>query len=183
MRPSLGGKVSKDIRSLLTEAVRKRMMGVRRIGCLLSGGLDSSLIAALVVQNAKLINLPYRIQTFAIGMRGSPDLAAARKVAQHLGTDHHEVIFTPEEGLAALKDVIRHNESYDITTTRASVGKHMTQSFSLSFDMLTHFSDKDAIHVTFMPILIFLKTTNRYLDSMIAYRADENPMPKCDCGH
>ena len=69
-----------SIRHLLTAAVSKRMMGVRRIGCLLSGGLDSSLIAALVCKLSKQWNLDYRIQTFATGMPGSPDLAAARKV-------------------------------------------------------------------------------------------------------
>lgn len=75
-----GGKVLQDIRDLLSAAVRKRMMGVRRIGCLLSGGLDSSLITALVVKHAKELHLPYNIQTFSIGMEGSPDVLAARKV-------------------------------------------------------------------------------------------------------
>lgn len=75
-----GGKVEKDIRDLLTAAVSKRMMGVRRIGCLLSGGLDSSLIAALVCKLCKEWGIDYKIQTFSIGMAGSPDIIAAKKV-------------------------------------------------------------------------------------------------------
>lgn len=114
---------------LLKEAVRKRMMGARRIGCLLSGGLDSSLISALVAQVAKEDNLGYKIQTFSIGMEDSPDVVAARKVAKHLDTDHHEVSFTPQEGIDAIKDVIYHNESYDITTTRASVGMYLLAKY------------------------------------------------------
>lgn len=74
----------KNIRDLLSAAVLKRMMGVRRIGCLLSGGLDSSLISALVVKHARELNLPYNIQTFSIGMEGSPDVLAARKVSDRI---------------------------------------------------------------------------------------------------
>ena len=76
----VGNCVSANIRHLLTAAVSKRMMGVRWIGSLLSGGLDSSLIAAIVCKLSKQWNLDYRIQTFATGMPGSLDLAAARKV-------------------------------------------------------------------------------------------------------
>lgn len=72
--------MEENVRDLLTAAVKKRMMGVRRIGCLLSGGLDSSLIASLVCKLSKEWNLDYKIQTFAIGMPGSPDLIAAKKV-------------------------------------------------------------------------------------------------------
>lgn len=65
---------------LLSAAVEKRLMGDRRIGCLLSGGLDSSLVAALLVKQAKEYNLPYKIQSFAVGMEDSPDIVAARQV-------------------------------------------------------------------------------------------------------
>lgn len=75
-----GDNALKNIHDLLSAAVKKRMMGVRRIGCLLSGGLDSSLITSLVVRHAKEMQLPYNIQTFSIGMDGSPDVIAARKV-------------------------------------------------------------------------------------------------------
>jgi asparagine synthase (glutamine-hydrolysing) len=70
-----------NIRKLLSAAVEKRLMTDRRIGCLLSGGLDSSLIAALLMKYAKEYNLPYKIQSFAIGMDDSPDIIAARQVS------------------------------------------------------------------------------------------------------
>lgn len=110
-----------NIRKLLTMAVRKRLMADRRIGCLLSGGLDSSLIASLLVKEAKKTNLPYKVQSFAIGMGDSPDLKAARIVAKHIGTEHHEVIFTEEDVVKILDDVIYTLETPDITTIRASI--------------------------------------------------------------
>uniref|UniRef100_A0A672L0K4 Asparagine synthetase [glutamine-hydrolyzing] n=1 Tax=Sinocyclocheilus grahami TaxID=75366 RepID=A0A672L0K4_SINGR len=112
--------VKSNIRILFESAVKKRLMAHRRIGCLLSGGLDSSLVAATLVKLAKEEQLPYPIQTFSIGAEDSPDVAAARKVAAHIGSEHHEVNFTPEEGICALEEVIVHLESYDITTVRAS---------------------------------------------------------------
>lgn len=72
--------VHENIRKLFSAAVEKRLMSDRRIGCMLSGGLDSSLVAALLVKYAKQHKLPYRIQSFSIGMDGSPDIIAARKV-------------------------------------------------------------------------------------------------------
>ncbi|KAL5007851.1 hypothetical protein ScPMuIL_016657 [Solemya velum] len=119
----------RNIRLLLEAAVTKRLMSERRIGCLLSGGLDSSLVTALVVKHAKENNFMYPIQTFSIGMEGSTDLLAARKVAEHLQTEHHEVVFTPEEGIDALENVIYHLESYDITTVRASVGMYLVSKY------------------------------------------------------
>lgn len=104
-------------------------MAHRRIGCLLSGGLDSSLVAALLVKLAKEEKLPYPIQTFSIGAEDSPDVAAARKVADYIGSEHHVVNFTPEEGISALEDVIVHLESYDITTVRASVGMYLVSKY------------------------------------------------------
>uniref|UniRef100_A0A6I8PDN6 Glutamine-dependent asparagine synthetase n=1 Tax=Ornithorhynchus anatinus TaxID=9258 RepID=A0A6I8PDN6_ORNAN len=94
--------VKGNIRLLFENAVRKRLMTERRIGCLLSGGLDSSLVAAVLLKQIKERKLPYPLQTFAIGMEDSPDLLAARKVASHIGSEHHEVIF----------------DTYDITTVR-----------------------------------------------------------------
>uniref|UniRef100_A0A8C1JXB2 Asparagine synthetase [glutamine-hydrolyzing] n=1 Tax=Cyprinus carpio TaxID=7962 RepID=A0A8C1JXB2_CYPCA len=117
--------VKSNIRILFEDAVKKRLMAHRRIGCLLSGGLDSSLVAATLVKLAKEEELPYPIQTFSIGAEDSPDVAAARKVAAHIGSEHHEVNFTPEEGIRALEEVIVHLESYDITTVRASVGMYL----------------------------------------------------------
>lgn len=121
--------VKKNIAMLLEKAVEKRLMSERRVGCLLSGGLDSSLVAALVVKLSKKRGITYPIQTFAIGMEGSPDLKAAKKVAAHLGTEHHEIIMTAKEGLDAIEDTICHLESYDITTVRASVGMYLLSKY------------------------------------------------------
>jgi len=107
-----------------------RLMSHRRIGCMLSGGLDSSLIAALTVQEARKQGITYPIQTFSIGMdEESPDLLAARKVAKHLGTEHHEIRFTAEDAINHLKDIIKSLESYDITTTRASIGMYFVSKY------------------------------------------------------
>ncbi|TKS89042.1 Asparagine synthetase [glutamine-hydrolyzing] [Collichthys lucidus] len=121
--------VKGNIRKLFESAVRKRLMAHRRIGCLLSGGLDSSLVAATLVKLAKEEKLLYPIQTFSIGSEDSPDVLAARKVAAHIGSEHHEVNFTPEEGIQAVEEVIFHLETYDITTVRASVGMYLISKY------------------------------------------------------
>ncbi|XP_011881317.1 PREDICTED: asparagine synthetase [glutamine-hydrolyzing] [Vollenhovia emeryi] len=118
-----------NIRKLLSAAVEKRLMGDRRIGCLLSGGLDSSLVAALLVKHAKKYNLSYKIQSFAIGMDDSPDIVAARQVANYIGTEHHEIIFTPQDVKDVLNKVIYSLETYDITTVRASVGMYLLSRY------------------------------------------------------
>ncbi|XP_023933088.1 asparagine synthetase [glutamine-hydrolyzing] [Lingula anatina] len=145
LAPALVDDVTTNIRNLLNAAVKKRLMANRRIGCLLSGGLDSSLVAALVVKNAKELGVPYKVQTFATGMPGSTDILAARKVADFLGTEHHEVFFTEEEGIQALGDVIRHLESYDITTVRASTGMYLVSKYiSENTDSVVIFSGEGA---------------------------------------
>ncbi|XP_050520193.1 asparagine synthetase [glutamine-hydrolyzing] [Daktulosphaira vitifoliae] len=121
--------VHANIRYLLTESVKKRMMSNRRIGCLLSGGLDSSLIAAILVKLSKELGLPYPIQTFSIGMEDSPDILAARQVAKHIGSEHHEVIFTANDVLNVLNDVIHTLETADITTIRASCGMYLVSQY------------------------------------------------------
>lgn len=121
--------MSQNIRDLLTEACRKRLMADRRIGCLLSGGLDSSLVAALLVKLAREVGLPYRIQSFAIGMADSPDLIAAKQVADHIGTEHHEIIFTENDVASVLDEVIFSLETADITTIRASIGMYLVSRY------------------------------------------------------
>ncbi|XP_053718504.1 asparagine synthetase [glutamine-hydrolyzing] isoform X1 [Synchiropus splendidus] len=121
--------VKGNIRILFENAVRKRLMANRRIGCLLSGGLDSSLVAATLVKLSKEWKLPYPIQTFSIGSKDSPDILAARKVAAHIGSEHHEVFFSVEDGLKSVEKVIFHLETYDITTIRASVGMYLVSKY------------------------------------------------------
>ena len=93
-------------------------MADRPLGCMLSGGLDSSLIASIL---CKLLG-PENVRTYSIGMSGSLDLHYSKIVSEYLGTNHTEVQFTPEEGFAAIPEIIKDLESYDITTIRASVG-------------------------------------------------------------
>jgi len=141
-------KHKENVSKLLTMAVKKRLMADRRIGCLLSGGLDSSLVAAILVKEAKKINLPYKIQSFAIGMEGSPDLAKAQQVAKFIGTEHHEVIFTEEDVAKVLDDVIYYLETPDITTIRASIPMFLLSKFILdNTDTTVVFSGEGADEV------------------------------------
>lgn len=116
------------LRNSLEAAVKRQMMGDVPYGVLLSGGLDSSLVAAIAQRYAsRRVDSEDqegawwpRLHSFAIGLEGSPDLAASRIAADALGTAHHEFHFTIEEGIDALSDVIYHIETYDVTTIRAS---------------------------------------------------------------
>ena len=116
------------LRSKIEKAVIKRMMTDVPFGVLLSGGLDSSIIAALVVRHSKNRTeddeqgpawFP-QIHSFAIGLKGSPDLQYAAIMARHLQTVHHEFYFTPQQGIDALSEVIYHTETYNVTSIRAS---------------------------------------------------------------
>ena len=117
----------------LDDAVRSHLMSDVPYGVLISGGLDSSVIAALAARHAAMRveddeRSPAwwpRLHSFAVGLVGSPDLAAAREVAAHIGTVHHEVVYTIEEGLDAVSDVIRHLETYDVTTIRAATPMYL----------------------------------------------------------
>ena len=116
------GRSSSASRRRLSDAVDKRLMSDVPLGLLLSGGLDSSLIAALATRRVRARDPDAEIHSFAIGVdKDAPDLRAAREVARYLGTTHHEVLFRAEEGIAALDDIVRHVESYDIPTIRASI--------------------------------------------------------------
>jgi len=121
--PLLGheGTAMEAVRTALTVAVRKRLMTERPVAALLSGGVDSSLIAALVQQELKALGKP-PLETFTIGFEGSPDLLHAREVAEWIGSRHTEIVRTPDDFFEVIPHVIRDIESYDITTVRASVG-------------------------------------------------------------
>ena len=106
------------IREYFTKAVQKRVENTDRpVACLLSGGLDSSLVAALVNQHHK-----GELETYSIGMPGSEDLKYARKVADHLGTKHTEIVVSEDDFFNAIPDVVKATETWDTTTNRASVG-------------------------------------------------------------
>ena len=122
-----------ELSKSLEDAVHRQLMSDVPYGVLLSGGLDSSITSALAKKfSAKRVEdgdqkdawWP-QLHSFVIGLEGSPDLAAARKVADHIGTVHHEIHYTIQEGLDAIKDVIYHVETYDVTTIRASTPMYM----------------------------------------------------------
>lgn len=113
------------LKNILTEAVRKRLLSDRPVGCLLSGGLDSSIITSIL---CKLIGYQ-NVRTYSIGMEGSLDLKYAREVSEYLHTTHTEVKFTADEGVKAIQEVIFALESYDITTVRASVGMYLLAKY------------------------------------------------------
>ncbi|MCO5725913.1 asparagine synthase B [Robiginitalea marina] len=121
------------LRTGLEAAVHRQLMSDVPYGVLLSGGLDSSITSAIAKRYAaRRIESDDtaeawwpRLHSFSVGLEGSPDLEAARKVAEHIGTVHHEVKFTLQEGLDALRDVIYHLETYDITTVRAATPMYL----------------------------------------------------------
>lgn len=116
-----------QIRNKLTHAVKERMMSERPIGCLLSGGLDSSLIAGILAK--ELHQQGKKLTTFSIGLKGSPDLIAAQKVADYIGSIHHSVTATEEEFLSELEQTVYLLGSYDVTTIRASVGHQLVAKY------------------------------------------------------
>ena len=125
--------VIEKVRNGLESAVKQQLMSDVPYGVLLSGGLDSSIIAAItqkfskkrIESDSKEAAWWPQLHSFAIGLEGSPDLIAAQKAADYIGTIHHEVHFTIQEALDALPDVIYHIETYDITTVRASTPMYL----------------------------------------------------------
>ncbi len=111
-----------ELREALGKAVQQQLMSDVPYGVLISGGLDSSLIAALACKFKKGKD---PLHSFAVGLKDSPDLKFARKVAEFLGTVHHEIIFTIQEGMDALRDVIYHLETFDVTTIRAATPMYL----------------------------------------------------------
>lgn len=122
-----------EIKTALEAAVHRQLMSDVPYGVLLSGGLDSSITSAIAkkyaqkrIESGDTVDAWYpQLHSFAVGLEGSPDLAAAQKVADHLKTIHHEIKFTIQEGLDAVRDVIYNIETYDVTTIRASTPMYL----------------------------------------------------------
>jgi asparagine synthase (glutamine-hydrolysing) len=114
-----------NIATLFEEAVVKRLMSERKVGALLSGGLDSSAVVAVMCRHMPAKDL----NTYSIGLEGSTDLAWARKVADYLGTNHHEICLTEKQFLNAIEDTIYQIESYDTTSVRASVPNYLVSKY------------------------------------------------------
>ena len=124
---------SSDVKDALEAAVKRQLMCDVPYGVLLSGGLDSSVISAItqrfaakrIEDNDESDAWWPKLHSFSVGLEGSPDLAAAQKVADMIGTVHHPIIFTIQEGIDALREVIYHIETYDVTTIRASTPMYL----------------------------------------------------------
>lgn len=124
---------AQDIKDALEAAVKRQLMCDVPYGVLLSGGLDSSVISAItqrfaakrIEDNDESDAWWPKLHSFSVGLEGSPDLAAAQKVADMIGTIHHPIIFTIQEGIDALREVIYHIETYDVTTIRASTPMYL----------------------------------------------------------
>ena len=113
-----------SVKNAVINSVKRRLDSDRPLAFLLSGGVDSSLVASI---SAKLLGYP--IRTFCCGMNEGTDLIYARKVAEHIRSNHTEVLFTPQDGLDAIRDVIWKTETWDTTTVRASVGQYIVSKY------------------------------------------------------
>ena len=171
-------------RETLVRAVRQQMMGDVNVGVFLSGGLDSSLVAAIASRIAN--ERGRRLQTFAVGTEASPDLAAARTVAAHLGCDHVEVTYTAAEALESLPNVVRAIESFDPGLVRSAVPNYMlarttrqhvkvvltgegADELFAGYDYMREFTDDTALHTE-------LERTLRSLHNLNLQRCDRVTM-------
>ncbi len=127
------GASAEELRAALEGAVKRQLMSDVPYGVLLSGGLDSSIISAVaqkfaprrVEEDGREVAWWPRLHSFAVGLKGAPDLSKAREVAEHIGTVHHEINYTIQEGIDAIRDVIYFIETYDVTTVRASTPMYL----------------------------------------------------------
>jgi asparagine synthase (glutamine-hydrolysing) len=156
-----------DLKLALEQAVHRQLMSDVPYGVLLSGGLDSSVTSALakkfaanrIEEEDKKEAWWPQLHSFVIGLEGSPDLVAARKVADYIGTVHHEIHYTIQEGLDAIRDVIYHIETYDVTTIRASTPMYMVARVIRSMGIKMVLSGEGADEV-FGGYLYFHKAPN-----------------------
>jgi asparagine synthase (glutamine-hydrolysing) len=156
-----------DLKNALEAAVHRQLMSDVPYGVLLSGGLDSTITSALAKKfSGKRIETNDQkdawwpqLHSFAIGLDGSPDLAAARKAAVEIGTIHHEIHYTIQEGLDAIRDVIYHIETYDVTTIRASTPMYLLARFIKSMGIKMVLSGEGADEI-FGGYLYFHKAPN-----------------------
>lgn len=156
-----------DLKNALLDSVKRQLMCDVPYGVLLSGGLDSSVISAIaklysehrVEDNGESQAWYPRLHSFAIGLKDAPDLKKARVVADYLGTVHHEIHYTIQEGLDALRDVIYHIETYDVTTIRASTPMYLMARYikSMGIKMVLSGEGSDEI---FGGYLYFHKAPN-----------------------
>ncbi|HHJ50073.1 MAG TPA: asparagine synthase B [Phaeodactylibacter sp.] len=155
------------LRRALEDAVHRQLMSDVPYGVLLSGGLDSSIISAVAkkfaarrVESRDLQEAWWpQLHSFSVGLKGSPDLKHARDVAEHIGTVHHEIHFTVQEGMDAIRDVIYHLETYDVTTVRASTPMYLMARYikSMGIKMVLSGEGSDEI---FGGYLYFHKAPN-----------------------
>uniref|UniRef100_A0A1L8E2M3 Asparagine synthetase [glutamine-hydrolyzing] n=1 Tax=Nyssomyia neivai TaxID=330878 RepID=A0A1L8E2M3_9DIPT len=117
------------LRKSLENAVRSHLQCDVPFGALLSGGVDSSLIASIATKIMRERDPNFRLKTYSVGLRGAPDFKYSQMVPDYIGSDHTEVYFTVDEGLDCIPDIIRHLESYDITTIRASIPMYLLSRF------------------------------------------------------
>lgn len=176
----------------LETAVVKRLMSDVPLGVFLSGGLDSSIIAGLVRRHIT------DLHSFAVGLPGAPDLPAARQVAQHLGTSHHEYVYTPEEATRAIEEVILHLESYDPALIRSAVpcyfvsrlaaehvkvvlsGEGADEAFA-GYAYMAKIQDPAALHQECVRLLLNLHNMNlQRVDRMTMAHALEGRVPFLD---
>ncbi len=156
-----------DLKSALEAAVHRQLMSDVPYGVLLSGGLDSTITSALakkysgkrIEENDQKDAWWPQLHSFAIGLEGSPDLAAARKAADEIGTIHHEIHYTIQEGIDAIRDVIYHIETYDVTTIRASTPMYLLARFIKSMGIKMVLSGEGADEI-FGGYLYFHKAPN-----------------------
>jgi asparagine synthase (glutamine-hydrolysing) len=163
-----GRPTPEEFRGAFVAAVVKRLMSDVPFGVLLSGGLDSSLVSAVVSRHADKrvedhMQSPAwwpRVHSFCIGLEDAPDLECARTVAEFLGTAHHEFHYTVQEGLDALSDVIHHIETYDVTTVRASTPMYLMARKIKAMGVKMVFTGEGADEI-FGGYLYFHKAPNR----------------------